>query len=59
MSSPVRVESPLFPERGLESISRRRDILSMSVVVIGLGLTAAWTVLLAYGFVRLVEFAIF
>jgi hypothetical protein len=59
MSAPVAVDSPDLPQQNkLQSLSRRRDILPISIIGFALGLTTAWTVLLAYSFVRLLQFAI-
>jgi hypothetical protein len=59
MSSPVAVKSPHLPQKNkLQSLSRRRDILPISILGFALGLTTAWIVLVAYSFARLVQFAI-
>jgi len=48
------------PNISLNSASARtiRDMWPRAVVALGLGLSAAWTILLAYGFVKLIELAI-
>jgi hypothetical protein len=55
MSPPAAVK---FHPNELQLLSRRRGILAVSILGFALGLTAAWTGLLAYGLVSLIQFAI-
>jgi len=42
----------------VQSHARRKAVWPTAVIVFGVSLTAAWTILLAYGLMRLIKYAI-